>query len=157
MKERLQTDREGVTHHFTITAKCDLHSDGEITRMRECARCVGTGLYEVKGYVIANSYPDGRLGEIFIHIGKTSSNAAWVDQWARAASFALQYGAPVDEFFGKFVATRFEPAGPTKNKGIWRCTSILDYVSRWILGQFGTKETRDKLAQTAASTEEVQP
>ncbi len=139
MKERLDEVRSGTTHHFNITTKCDLHDADDEARKKECERCGGSGTYEVKGYVIANTYPDGRLGEIFLNVGKTSSSEVWVDQWARAASFALQYGAPVNEFFSKFVATRFEPSGATNNKSIKRCTSILDYVSRWVLLKFGAK------------------
>jgi hypothetical protein len=160
MKERLgtkeSTDRSGITHHFTITTKCERCSEHAQPR-ENCRLCRGAGVYEIKGYIIANAYPDGRLGEIFLNIGKTSSSEAWIDQWARAASFALQYGAPADEFFGKFIATRFEPSGPTNNKAIRHCTSVLDYVARWVLLRFGTAETREKLAQTAASVEAVQP
>lgn len=157
MKERLEVDRAGTTHHFTITARCDLHDAGDAAQLRDCEKCGGSGVYEVKGYITVNTYPDGRLGEIFVGVGKTTSTEAWIDQWARAASFALQYGAPVDEFFGKFVATRFEPSGATRHKVIKRCTSVLDYVARWVLLRFGTAETREKLAQTAASVEAVQP
>lgn len=164
MKERLETDREGtrlapgITHHFVIIAKCDRKSC-KISPSPECDQCGGSGVYDVKGYIIANPYMDGRLGEIFINIGKTSSSEAWIDQWARAASFALQYGAPVDELFGKFVATRFEPSGATRNKVIRRCSSILDYVSRYILLRFGSKEAAARIAgaEVSASTESVQP
>jgi hypothetical protein len=154
MKERLEVDRSGITHHFTITAKCDQHDAGDVLQAR-CERCGGSGVYEVKGYITTNTYPDGRLGEIFVGIGKTSSSEAWVDQWARAASFALQYGAPVDEFFGKFIAQNFEPSGATKNKRIPRCSSVLDYVARHILGKFGGDDMKRRVALMAAhSTEE---
>lgn len=156
MKERLSNDRSGVTHHFSITTKCERCAEYDRPRAN-CRLCRGEGIYDVKGYITVNIYPDGRLGEIFLNVGKTSSSEAWIDQWARAASFALQYGVPVDEFFGKFVATRFEPAGQTKNNDIKRCTSVLDYVARWVLLKFGAEDTREKLAQAAASVEAVQP
>jgi Zn finger protein HypA/HybF involved in hydrogenase expression len=161
MKERVHTVErptvEGVTHHFTITAKCDLH-DADSPLRADCERCGGSGTYEVKGYIIANPYPDGRLGEIFISVGKTSSSEVWIDQWARAASFALQYGAPVDDFFRKFVAQSFEPSGPTKSKKIPRCSSVLDYVARYCLLTFGSAEARAWVASMVpASTEAVQP
>jgi hypothetical protein len=156
MKERLETDRAGITHHFSITTKCQKCADHPAPR-KNCRRCRGEGVFEFKGYVIANKYPDGRLGEIFLNIGKTSSSEAWIDQWARAVSFALRYGAPVDEFFGKFVAQNFEPSGPTKNKKIPRCSSVLDYVAKWVLLTFGSPEAREWVASMApASMEAVQ-
>jgi hypothetical protein len=160
MKERVHTEKrptvEGVTHHFTVTAKCDLH-DPDSPLKGDCERCGGEGVYAVKGYIIANPYPDGRLGEIFLNVGKTSSSEAWVDQWARAISFALQYGAPVDELFGKFVAQSFEPSGPTKNKKIPRCSSILDYVAKWVLSTFGSALAREWVASLAPGSAEARP
>lgn len=123
-RERLPDDRSGPTHHFRITTK----DDGKIV--------------EVRGYITANTYPDGRLGEILVKFGKSGSQNPLLDQWAIAASFALQCGVSVDEFFRKFVGTRFEPAGHTGSDEIPRCTSVLDYVARWVLLRYGSAEAR---------------
>lgn len=56
-----------------------------------------------------------------------------LDQWAIAASVALQMGADFESFIGKFVGSRFEPSGATKNKDIPRTTSPLDYIARFLL------------------------
>ncbi len=124
-KEKLPANRVGITHHFTIIAKT---VDGE-------------GVREVDGYLTTGEYDDGRLGEIFLKVGKSGDEAAWIDQWALTASVAIQHGASVENLFQKFVATNFEPSGFTKNPEIRSCTSILDYVARYILSKYGRVQT----------------
>jgi hypothetical protein len=126
-RERLPEDRAGTTVHFTILAR-EEGQDGT------------PSVREVKGYITSNTYPDGRLGEIFVRVGKAGSSEAWIDVWAIACSIALQRGATVDEVFGKFVGQRFEPSGSVKwLNGMTRCTSVVDAVSRYLIGKFGEK------------------
>lgn len=129
MRERLADVRMGVTHHFTIITKTPDED----------------GVQEIDGYVQTGVYEDGRLGEIFIRIGKTGATEAMYEQWAIAASMALQYGVPVEAFFRKFLGTRFEPSGATANKDIKRCTSVLDYVSRWVLLKYAPVQTQEEV------------
>lgn len=125
-KQRLPEERRGVTHHFSILTK---RTDPEgLDR-----------LVEIDGYLQTGEYEDGRLGEIFLKVGKAGAESAWIDQWALLFSVALQYGAPVEELAKKFVGTNFEPYGATKNKDIPRCTSVLDYVARYLLAKYGRK------------------
>lgn len=126
-RERLPEDRTGTTAHFTIIAREE--GPGE------------PGIREVKGYITANTYPDGRLGEIFVRVGKAGSSEMWLDMWAMSCSIALQRGATVDELFGKFIGQRFEPSGYVKwLEGVPRCTSVVDMVSRFLINKFGAKE-----------------
>jgi hypothetical protein len=118
MREKLEKERDGVSHHFTIIAR-DPNSDDKV--------------YEVDGYIQTGMYPDGRLGEIFVKVGKQGEFNAMLGQWAISTSIALQYGAPAKELFEKFLGSRFEPAGATTNKDIPRCTSVLDYLARYLL------------------------
>ena len=165
-KRRLPTERQGVTHRFTIFAKGgneELQKEMEdiVTRLAAidpgtvCQFCRSAnhlesclwrraktvqdhnGVHEVKGYVSTGVYPDGKLAEAFIKVGKSGAESAWCDEWAKAASIALQYGAPVDNFFSKFVGTNFGTAGLTKSKEFPTCSSILDYVSKWTLARYG--------------------
>lgn len=142
MREKLPDVRPGVTHHFTIIAA---HPDG--------------GVQEIDGYIQTGIYDDGRLGEIFMRVGKTGTAEAAVmyEQWAIAASMALQYGVPVDAFFGKFLGTNFEPSGATTNKTIPRVTSVLDYVSRWVLSRYGSDEVRKQVMAKFERRAEAQP
>lgn len=150
MRERMADLREGVTHHFCIMAKCNKLKciagkvegrDGPYT----CMRCGGSGIREIDGYLTCNTYEDGRLGEIFIRVGKSGAEEAIYEQWAISASMALQFGVPIEAYFRKFLATQFEPAGPTRNKDIPRCSSVLDYVAKYVLSKYVVK------------AEEVQP
>jgi hypothetical protein len=137
MQERMQELRNGVTHHFTIIAKCPkLKCVAGRIGANPCSRCNGSGVREVDGYLTCNTYDDGRLGEIFIRIGKSGNEEAIYEQWAIGASVALQFGVPVEAYFRKFLATQFEPAGATKNKDIPRCTSVIDYIARYILRKY---------------------
>jgi ribonucleoside-diphosphate reductase alpha chain len=126
MRERLEDTREGVTQKFKIIARAE----------------DGSGVYEVKGFIQSGLHADGRLGEIFIKIGKPGSSESVYDAWATSTSIALQRGATVDELMQKFLNTRFEPSGAVMDvAGIKRCSSPLDLVARWILKKYGTKET----------------
>lgn len=118
-RERLPDDRDGLTHHFTIFNRRD---DG--------------GVEEVDGYVRTGCYADGRLGELFITIGREGDEAAVYDQWAIAVSMALQHGADVGRLFRKFRTAQFKPYGRTKNEEISQCKSIIDYVSTWVLQKY---------------------
>lgn len=127
MREKLAKERPGINHKFSIMAAVD----GKIV--------------EYDGYLHMNVYEDGRLGEVFVRLGKPGDQHAWIDHWAISTSFALQYGTPVDELFWKFVGTRFEPSGPTKNATIPRCSSLLDYIARVVLLHFGNEDSKRRL------------
>jgi hypothetical protein len=47
-------------------------------------------------------------------------------------SIALQNGTPLEELIEKHTGARFEPNGLTTNEHIPICTSIVDYVVRWL-------------------------
>lgn len=136
MRERLPTDRTGVTQKFALTAK---NPDGE-------------GVHEIDIYLTVSTYPDGRLGEVFVHIGKAGHTEAIYDEWAKATSRALQHGVPVDEQFRQHVGTRFDPQGATTNREFPRCTSVLDLISRWILSRYGSPEARAWIASMSKET-----
>jgi len=136
MREKLPVDRSGITQKFTI-----------ITRKEEGGEAK---IEEVDIYLTANIYPldyvnearRGKLGEIFLRIGKAGHTEAVYGEWAKNASHALQYGISVDELFRKHVGTRFDPHGATTNPIFKSCTSVLDLVSRWILLHYGSDEAK---------------
>lgn len=59
-----------------------------------------------------------------------------LDQLAIAVSIGLQRGIPLEVYVRKFQHTKFPPDGPTKNKDIPRCSSIVDYLFRWLAHRF---------------------
>ncbi len=101
------------------------------------------------GYLTIGLYDDGRPGEIFVTMAKQGSTIrGLMDAWARSISLNLQYGASVNDLFGKFRHQKFEPAGFVKNdsregllsekiKPIRTASSIVDYVSQFMHNNFG--------------------
>ena len=118
IRKRLPDEREGVTHHFRISDRT-----GNIT----------------SGYIQTGVYENGKLGELFIKIGKPGDESAVWDQFAVLFSMGLQYGIAVETLCAKFIGTRFEPSGSCSNLDIPRCTSIADYIARFIMLKFGAK------------------
>jgi hypothetical protein len=146
MRERLKDDRDGVAHHFTLIVR----------------DAIGEGVHEIDGYLHTGVYPDGRVGEIFVKIGKPGDVYAALDQWAIAFSVALQYGAPLEALCNKFINQHFSPYGATKNKDIPRCTSIVDYVCRFLLRRYCKQDLSEEVdgprpgEKLACGTMEVQ-
>jgi ribonucleoside-diphosphate reductase alpha chain len=119
-RERLEDERDGLTHHFRI-----MSAEGER-----------------KFYVTTGHYQDGRLGELFITAGKEGSFAnATLDALATVMSIGLQYGIPLEVFTRKLRHISCEPAGmvfgaPEQLAGVegqkFIAKSPLDYLSRWL-------------------------
>ncbi len=114
-RERLPAERRALTHKFEI------------------------GNHE--GYLTVGLYDDGRPGEVFIRMAKEGSTiCGLMDCFATSISIALQYGVPLPVLVKKFVHTRFEPSGFTKNREIPQAKSIMDYIFRWLASKFLTAE-----------------
>jgi ribonucleotide reductase alpha subunit len=110
-KEKLPPERKSLTHKFRA---------GDT----EC-------------FVTAGTFSDGRVAEIFLRASRLGSPVSgMLDSWAIAFSVALQHGTPLEELCGHHVGTRFEPCGLTGCAEIPVCTSVPDYVCRWLLLRF---------------------
>ena len=82
--------------------------------------------------------PRGRVGEVFIEVGKQGSTLnGLLDVMGRLCSYALQYGVPLSELAPKLTGHQFPPAGPTSNPAIPECSSLADYVFTWLGREFG--------------------
>nr|NLI51232.1 vitamin B12-dependent ribonucleotide reductase [Propionibacterium sp.] len=82
-----------------------------------------------EGYMTSSEYEDGRLGEVFLKLGKQGSTLAGVmDAFSIAISIALQYGVPLETYVQKFTNLKFEPAGMTDDPDLRMAQSIIDYV-----------------------------
>lgn len=137
MREKMPTDRVGVTQKFTIIAR-KFGDDGAPL----------DGVQELKGYITASVYPKtrdngeshpmaGKLGEIFIKFGKPGEETALLDEWAQSVSRELQRGADPVALFNKHRFTKFEPSGAVQGiKDITRCSSPTDLVANWVGRRF---------------------
>jgi ribonucleoside-diphosphate reductase alpha chain len=111
-RQMLPTTRDSVTHKFCVARH--------------------------EGYLTIGLYPDGKPGEIFIKMAKEGSTISGMCQaFCRAFSLALQYGLTIDEAVVRFRGMRFEPLGPTSNPDIPECSSIVDYVARYLELHYG--------------------
>lgn len=108
---------------------------------------------EHEGYVTAGMYPDGRLGEMFIEgFGKQGSftqNA--LAAWATDFSISLQYGVPMEVLCGKHAWVSDETGGivvpPSDGTRmvITKCSSIVDYIARWLIAEFGSVDLQEQM------------
>jgi ribonucleoside-diphosphate reductase alpha chain len=111
IQHKLPVERHAITHKFNIAGH--------------------------EGYITVGMYDDGSPGEIFINMSKEGSAVSGLmDAFARAISYALQYGVPLEVLVDKFAHTRFEPSGFTGNDQIPYAKSITDYLFRWMASKF---------------------
>lgn len=104
-RERLPKSRSGRTTRFSVSG--------------------------AEGYMTSGAYDDGRLGEVFLKLGKQGSTLAGVmDAFSIAVSIGLQYGVPLESFVQKFTNLKFEPAGMTDDPDIRIAQSFMDYIFR---------------------------
>jgi ribonucleoside-diphosphate reductase alpha chain len=117
VQHKLPVERAAITHKFNIAGH--------------------------EGYITVGMYDDGSPGEIFINMSKEGSAVSGLmDAFARAISYALQYGVPLEVLVDKFAHTRFEPSGFTGNEQIPYAKSITDYIFRWLALKFLSPEKR---------------
>ncbi len=106
-RRTLSSTRESITHKFSINGH--------------------------EGYLTLGLFDDGSVGEIFIKMAKEGSTLSGLIQgFCRAFSLCLQFGLPTSEACKRFEGMRFDPMGPTSNPDIPDCSSILDYVSKYL-------------------------
>lgn len=81
----------------------------------------------VEGYITTNTFPDGSLGEIFLHgVGKEGSTVTGLmDLVAILISVALQYGVPLTQITKFMKGMNFEPKDEYYS-------SIPDYIGNYL-------------------------
>ena len=99
-----------------------------------------------EGYMTSGAYDDGRLGEVFLKLGKQGSTLSGVmDAFSIAVSIGLQYGVPLETFIQKFTNLKFEPAGMTDDSDIRIAQSIMDYIFRRLALDYLSFDQRSEL------------
>jgi len=89
------------------------------------------------GYMHVGFYEDGRVGEIFMCIGKEGGMAmGMMRNFGMAISYLLQYGVPLKFVVKKFIYQKFDPSGPTGNPIIPFCDSVVDFMVKWLAIMF---------------------
>jgi len=96
-----------------------------------------------EGYITVGLYEDGQPGALFLTMAKEGSTiSGFADAFARATSYALHYGVPLQDLVDKFSHVRFEPASMTKNPDVRFAKSIVVYIFRWMAGKFLSHEAK---------------
>lgn len=95
-------------------------------------------------YITVGLHEDGSPGEVFIRASKEGSMVnGLLDSFAICISYCLQYGVPLQKLVDKLSDTRFEPNGWTTDSDVPVCSSVVDYLARWMKKQFLDKEDQD--------------
>lgn len=111
-RKRLPETRSSITHKVEITDPA-------------------SGSYDL--YIIVGLYPNGKPGEVFLKMGKVGSTVnGLLDVIGVLSSLLLQYGADPQHLSNKLSSTAFVPFGTTSDPTIPTCTSVADYVFRWV-------------------------
>jgi len=122
------------------------------------AQTVSFSVAGAEGYLIASSYPDDGLAEVFLKMSKQGSTLAGVmDAFSIAISIGLQYGVPLETYVAKFTNMRFEPAGMTDDQDIRTASSVMDYIFRRLALDFLPHESRAELGILSAGERADQP
>jgi ribonucleoside-diphosphate reductase alpha chain len=109
-------------------------------------RTISFSIAGAEGYMTANSFEDGTLGEVFIKMSKQGSTLAGVmDAFSISISIGLQYGVPLEAFVSKYTNMRFDPAGMTDDADIRIAASVMDYLFRRLALDFLPYEKREEL------------
>jgi ribonucleoside-diphosphate reductase alpha chain len=109
-------------------------------------RTISFSIAGAEGYMTANAYEDGTLGEVFIKMSKQGSTLAGVmDAFSVSVSIALQYGVPLETYVAKFTNMRFDPAGMTDDADIRIAQSVMDYLFRRLALDFLPYDKRAEL------------
>lgn len=117
MRRKLSATRRGLVHKVTIYS--------------------ATG-GETEVYIRTGTYAKGKLGEVFLSVGKAGSPMkGMLDVVALEMSLLLQSGTPLTTLADKFKGGLYDPHGRTDNPDLPECTSIMDYVVRFLEAQYG--------------------
>lgn len=111
--------------------------DGEVPTIRRKFQ-----IGDTKGYLHVGLFPDGTPGEIFLRVSLQGSTVeGMLNAWAISFSHGLQSGMALAEIIRAHEGARFEPLGMTGVKEVPVCTSIPDFVCRWLRWRFLTPTT----------------
>lgn len=97
---------------------------------------------ELKCYLHIGTSQDGaRPLEIFLTASKTGTTMqGLLSTWAMAFSNALQSGTPLQQLVDLHSGAQFEPCGQTDNPELPVCSSVPDYVVRYLALKFGAEQ-----------------
>lgn len=120
-RKRLPATRPSITHRVEIQDSVGGVHD----------------IYLIVGLYPANGRRKTRPGELFIKVGKEGSTLrGLLDVIGIQTSLLLQTGMALREIAAKMKDVTFEPSGRTDDPSIPECSSMVDYIFRWMEKEF---------------------
>lgn len=102
-----------------------------------------------RGYIHVSEH-EGRPVEVFLNITKAGSTLRGLtDLVGSLIGKQLRLGLPLEDVIDGAIGTIYEPAGPTDNPEVPFCTSLADYVARWLAVRYLTTEQYEALVEKA--------
>jgi ribonucleoside-diphosphate reductase alpha chain len=91
--------------------------------------------------IIHCNFPNtNKVAEVFTKMTRDGSTlSGLLDAFVKTLSIALQHGVPFESFYKHLNGTIFEPKGFTSNPEMRGCTSIIDYIMKYLKLQMGGK------------------
>lgn len=88
---------------------------------------------QISGYLHIGENENGEPKEVFISVAKTGGTMRGIlDALGASLSYNLQLGMPLSSIVEKYMWTEFEPRGFTSNPDVPSCTSVLDYIAKYL-------------------------
>ena len=88
---------------------------------------------ECKVWIQCFEYDDGTLCEMWLDVSKENTDfQRAIKWWTRAISNAIQYGQPLSEIARSYILEEGGPAGRTDHPHITVCSSIPDFVFKFL-------------------------
>ena len=95
-----------------------------------------TKIGKVSIYLLVGLFDDGSPSEIFIKVDDKTIRG-WCNCLGIFISISLQAGVPLKTIIKHLRYQKFDPSGFTENEDIKSCSSIPDYIGRWLEREFG--------------------
>jgi ribonucleoside-diphosphate reductase alpha chain len=116
------------------------------------SRTTSFSVGDAKGYMTAGHYDDGKVGELFLKLGKQGSTlSGFMDAFAIAVSVGLQHGVPLETYVEKFTGMEFEPKGFTGDPDVRMAKSVYDYVFKRLALDHLSADVRQQLNVLSAT------
>jgi len=136
--KKIETTRQSITHKAVI--RCAPET------CPACGAVIGDA--RVK-FFFTVGIVDSKPVELFLHMDRSGSTIdGFAKCWALAVSLCLREGVPLEKVVEKFSFQQFEPRGFTENAQIRTAQSVVDYVARWLAGEFLGGKVQCSIKQT---------
>ena len=134
---RLPSERQSITHRFKVGDRD--HGFGHLIVGKYADGSIGEIFIKMKNDKAMCACGNSDLGRLDMILDSHAFMSGILNQFAISVSLGLQHGVPIEAYIDKFKFVRFPPEGKTGNRAIPFCSSIIDYIFRFIEMKFEKK------------------